>query len=228
MYSVPKSYYQSTDHIVFFNVTRITHIFILASSIQPMSTSKKCHCNNIVHLSCLMTKPTKWPVHPAKTQISLGIRPVWSVSAKTQISLGIRPVWSESSLCTQWVAKDPSFLHADSKDSDQTGRMPGWSESSLGTKPLCWFCHEVAHLCVHFCFKSDMQLPYTPLRFIIGFIHVCYDDNFTEKSKILGHTKNFLYEPCHEKTCLCHMRTTKAQISLRICAVWSVPLLFAA
>ena len=44
--------------------------------------------------------------------------------AKTQISLGIRPVWSESSLCAEWVAKDPSFLHADSEDSDQTGRMP--------------------------------------------------------------------------------------------------------
>ena len=44
--------------------------------------------------------------------------------AKTQISLGIRPVWSESSLCAQWVAKDPSFLHADSEDSDQTGQMP--------------------------------------------------------------------------------------------------------
>ena len=43
--------------------------------------------------------------------------------AKTQISLDIRPVWSESSLCAQWVAKDPSFLHADSEDSDQTGRM---------------------------------------------------------------------------------------------------------
>ena len=27
-------------------------------------------------------------------------------------------------LCAQWVAKDPRFLHADSKDSDQTGRMP--------------------------------------------------------------------------------------------------------
>ena len=25
---------------------------------------------------------------------------------------------------TQWVANDPSFLHADSEDSDQTGRMP--------------------------------------------------------------------------------------------------------
>ena len=47
-----------------------------------------------------MTKPTKWYVHPAKTQISLGIR----------------PVWSESSLCAQWIAKDPIFLHADSKD----------------------------------------------------------------------------------------------------------------
>ena len=44
--------------------------------------------------------------------------------AKTQISLGIRPVWSESSPCAQWVAKDPSFLHADSKDSDQTQLMP--------------------------------------------------------------------------------------------------------
>ena len=44
--------------------------------------------------------------------------------AKTQISLGIRPVWSESSLCVHWVAKDPSLLHADSEDSDQTGRMP--------------------------------------------------------------------------------------------------------
>ena len=44
--------------------------------------------------------------------------------AKTQTSLGIRPVWSESLQCAQWVAKDPSFLHADSQDSDQTGQMP--------------------------------------------------------------------------------------------------------
>ena len=61
------------------------------------------HC-----MSRLVTKPTYWHVRPAKTQISLSIR----------------PVWSESSLCAQWVGKDPSFLHADSEDSDQTGRMP--------------------------------------------------------------------------------------------------------
>ena len=53
-----------------------------------------------------MTKPTKWHVRPAKTQISLGIH----------------PVWSESSLFTLWVAKDPMLLHADSEDSDQTQR----------------------------------------------------------------------------------------------------------
>ena len=47
------------------------------------------------------------------------VRPV-----KIQSSLGIPPVWSESLLCAQWVAKNPSFLHTDSKDSDQTGQMP--------------------------------------------------------------------------------------------------------
>ena len=62
----------------------------------------------IEHLSQLYEPPHDKTVRPAKTHISLGIR----------------PVWSESSLCTQWVAKDPSFLHADSEDSDQTGRMP--------------------------------------------------------------------------------------------------------
>ena len=63
-------------------------------------------------------KQTRYePRHDKTNKVS--VRP-----AKTQISLGIRPVWSESSLCTQWVTKDSSFLHADSEDSDQTGRMP--------------------------------------------------------------------------------------------------------
>ena len=31
---------------------------------------------------------------------------------------------AQSLLCAQWVVKDPSFLHADSEDSDQTGWMP--------------------------------------------------------------------------------------------------------
>ena len=40
--------------------------------------------------------------------------------------------------------------------------------------------------------------------------------------------KPVVYEPCHEKTCFSFMRTTKVQISLRICAVRSAPSLFAA
>ena len=40
--------------------------------------------------------------------------------ANSQISLGIRPVWSESSQWSQWAM----FLRADCEDSDQTGRMP--------------------------------------------------------------------------------------------------------
>ena len=55
---------------------------------------------------------TREPRHYKTNKMS--VRP-----AKTQISLGIRPVWSESLQCAQWVAKDPNFLHADSKDSDQ-------------------------------------------------------------------------------------------------------------
>ena len=62
-------------------------------------------CN---HMSRLMTKPTKWHVRPAKTQISLGIRPVWSESSPS--------AWRKlRSLATHW---------AHSEDSDQTGRMP--------------------------------------------------------------------------------------------------------
>ena len=58
-------------------------------------------------------KTNKVSVHPAKTLIRLGIQSDQS-----------HPVWSESSLCAQWVAKAPSFLHADSEDPDQTRRMP--------------------------------------------------------------------------------------------------------
>ena len=37
------------------------------------------------NLSQRMTKPTKWHMRPAKTQINLGIRPVWSVFAVHEV-----------------------------------------------------------------------------------------------------------------------------------------------
>ena len=65
----------------------------------------------------VITKLTFEP--PRDKTNNVAVRP-----AKTQISLSTHPVWSESLLSAQWVGKDPSFLHADSEDSDQTGRMP--------------------------------------------------------------------------------------------------------
>ena len=51
----------------------------------------------------------------------------------------------QSLLCAQWVAKNPSFLHEDSKDSDQTGWMPRLICLRWAHMPFCWFCRDVAH-----------------------------------------------------------------------------------
>ena len=71
---------------------------VLIYTIPMMRVSDSGSVNESRH-----DKTNKMRVRPAKTQISHG---------------------SESSLCAQWVATDPRFLHADSEDSDQTGRMP--------------------------------------------------------------------------------------------------------
>ena len=63
--------------------------------------------------------------------------------AKTQISLG----WSESSLGTQWVAKDPRFLDVDSEDSDQTGRK---------SRLICVFAGRTLILLVLSCHGSSV------------------------------------------------------------------------
>ena len=43
--------------------------------------------------------------------------------AKIQISLRIRVVWSESSLGAFWIAKAANFLHTENDNSDQTARI---------------------------------------------------------------------------------------------------------
>ena len=62
-------------------------------------------------------KTNKVTVRPAKTQISLGIHPVWSES-----SLFGCPGWSESSLSTWRKLWSLTTHWAHSEDSDQTGR----------------------------------------------------------------------------------------------------------
>ena len=55
--------------------------------------------------------------------------------------------WMSINSCAQWVVKDPVFLHADSEDSYQTGRMPRPISLCLAHRSFCWFCHEAAQLC---------------------------------------------------------------------------------
>ena len=58
-------------------------------------------------MSCLITKPTKWLCAQRR------LRSAWASAHSDQ-----------SSLCTQWVSKDPSNLHVDSENTDQNRRMP--------------------------------------------------------------------------------------------------------
>ena len=72
-----------------------------------------------LQLSHSMTKLTEWPVHPAKTQISLGIRSVWSEP--------LLSAWRNlGSLATHW---------AHSEDWSDW-RMPRRTETSLGAQVI--------------------------------------------------------------------------------------------
>ena len=68
-----------------------------------------------LQMSLCMTKPTKSPVCPAKTRISLHIRPVWSVFAVHSRTQGF-------------------FMQT--VKTDQTRGCPGWSESLLGAQVI--------------------------------------------------------------------------------------------
>ena len=80
-------------------------------------------------------------VRPAKTQISLGIRPVWSVFADR--------------MKIAWVLSYP----LSTKTLIRLG--PGWSETSLDAQSLCWFCNEAAHLLLYlqFFFYFFLAVP---------------------------------------------------------------------
>ena len=124
-------------------------------------------------------------MHPAKTQISLGIDPgffMWSV--KTLIRLG---------------------------------RCPGWSVSSLGTQIILLFlsCRRYGSFLnqfleerhTNFCTKSD------------GVVWNTEYEKYDRGKKMQLFYLEHINEPHHDKTCFCHMGTTKALINQLIRAV---------
>ena len=80
-------------------------------------------------MSQRMTKPTKWHVHPVKTQISLGICPVWSESSLS--------AWRKLvSLATNWVhSKDSDQDWADA----QADLSLRWAHMQFWGFVVCWF-----------------------------------------------------------------------------------------
>ena len=77
------------------------------------------------NMSHSMAKLTKWSVRPAKTQISLGIC----------------PVWSESSLSAWRNLGSLVILSVHSEDTDHHADL-----SLLADWSLCWFCRPVPWL----------------------------------------------------------------------------------
>ena len=113
----------SNTHFNCFSITDTT------TKRQYYSYSDIALLNRHTQMSHHLTKPTKWPVCPAKTLISLSIQ----------------PVWSEFTVCSMG-AKDPNFLQADSEDSDQTGQIPRLIWVSTWRMLFCWFCHAAAQI----------------------------------------------------------------------------------
>ena len=121
------------------------------------------------------TKPTKWMCAQRR------LRSAWASTQSDQ-----------SSLCAQWVAKDPRFLHADS-GLIRLGGCPCWSASSLDAQSFCWFCHEAAQLEEYLCgeYGFDWQLHWPCMFFKSTFTHICLVDrsiliNWTNPFPILG------------------------------------------
>ena len=117
------------------------HYFWVILDVFMFSFSKWKTVQNVVfvtYLSHLMTKPTKCSVRGCTG-------------------------WSESSLCAQWVAKDPSFLHAaESEDSDPE-RMP---------RLICVFagrtCHFVGFVMRRLIsYKKNLKRPILPMWYLI-------------------------------------------------------------
>ena len=144
------------------------------------------------------------------------------------VCLAILPVWSESSLCAEWVAKDPRFLHADSKDSDQTERMPrlNWVFSGRTVTLLVLSCR--GSLCHWWCaFKDPHKETWSGQKEVVSvdrwnYIVLIWFGSEVAFMLWAGHLYSQVvsYEPPHDKTNKLTVRPAKTQISLGICPVW--------
>ena len=146
----------------FFALCKLLSLLIWRWMVNENSLKYLCF-NNIIEPP--HDKTSNVVVCPAKSQISLGIRPVWSESSLSAWrKLGSLPThcvhsedWSDwaasaqsdqSLRCPHEESLGPYLpIVCTAKTLIRLGGCPGWSESSLGAQSFCWFCHEAAQLC---------------------------------------------------------------------------------
>ena len=158
-----------------------------------------------------MTKPIKWSVHPGKTQISLGCR----------------PVWSEFSLCTFWVAKYPMFFIGTIADcSDDLSLC--WVHRSF-----CWFCCALPQVFYNANMVLKKKKKYKRMRhkkkihktnqkWIANTLyHHCEENVFFFSAMQKEFSCWSIYEPPHDQTNKMSVCPAKTQIILGICPGWS-------
>ena len=118
------------------------------AQLLPTTLTSKRLAENEVKIQCHHIKKAPWryvqirltrrnePPQEKKNNNKMTVLP-----AKIQISLDIRPVWSESSLALNGELRTQAFIMRTAKTLIRLNGCPGWSESSLGAQSFCWFCH---------------------------------------------------------------------------------------
>ena len=179
-----------------------------------------------------MTKPTKWPVCLVKTQISLGIAQSDLIRV---FAVLMKKHWALNDLFSaQW-------RHWSDRADAQTHLSLRWAHHFIGfvVRPL---------RCLWFVERIPLLLLFKRTIWILFFWHSSKYEHRGSHRRLTLHSSGIWARSCENvsyaiweqqrcrskmgqvmrKCVLCHMRTTKVQISLRIRTVWSAPLLFAA
>ena len=138
---------------------------------RRFSSHRSCFVPSDTHF---MTKPTKWHVRPAKTRISLGISPVWSVFTVHMKKAWVLsyPLSAQQRLWSDWVDAQADL-------SLRRAHMP-----------FRWLGREAAH------FQTNMQVPLEMLNFILAlFLVVVYTGVFV--INLLFQSENHSFQFCH-------------------------------
>ena len=144
-----------------------------------------------------MTKQRKWHVRPSKTQISLGIRPVWSES--------LLSAWRKlGSLATQWAHREGS---------DQTGWMPRliWVFAGRTVILLLLSCHGS---CSFVILQTDWWYISINSQVVHFSLLSCYSQICMRGT--LQRSKLCLIFSAHVVNCLLHENRSPSQIFLMI------------